>query len=888
MAILPGTRLGPYEVLSAIGAGGMGEVYRARDTKLEREIAIKVLPANFVNDPERLARFQREARMLAALNHPGIATIYGLEQADGVTCLVMELVPGENLAERLKAGPLGVEEALKIAVQIAEALEAAHEKNIIHRDLKPANVKVTPEGKVKVLDFGLAKAFEGDAAEVDMSNSPTLSRAATMQGVILGTAAYMSPEQARGRTVDKRTDIWAFGAVLYELLTGKQAFHGEDVTDILAAVVRAEPDWTKLPASAPQTIRVLLKRCLQKDKALRLRDAGDARIEILESFTASPAAEPIPQKRRSLEYFAWMVAAVFFLVALGLAFVHFRGPGEETRALKLFVPPPEKAEFGTGYPPAVSPDGRRLAFVLLVGGGGQRALWVRDLDSLEPRPLNGTEGASDPFWSPDSRFLAFFAGGKLKKIDVAGGPALTLADAASDRGGSWGRNDIIVFSPTNNGGLFRVPASGGDATPITELDTGMGEINHRYPWFLPDGRHYLYTAYSSNDSNTAIYSGELDSKKRQRVLNAISNVVYTPPGYLLFLRERTLMAQPFDAGKVQTSGDPVPIAEHVDSFPGIATLGQFSASQNGVLAYTSGSAGATVQLTWLDRSGKVLGTVGPPSVMYWPAISPDGSTVAFDRADPSTGAYDIWLHDLARGTDSRFTFNSKNNMFPVWAPDGSHVAFYSNREGLGDTYQKAANGAAQDEALDKSPMTKRPDDWSHDGRYIIEEINGRSKTGSDIWVLPLFGDRKPFPYLQTEFNERQAKLSPNGQWLAYVSDETKRNEVYVQTFPTPGGKWQVSTNGGTRPVWSRDGRELFFIGGDQKMMAIEVKSDVLNGGGKFDAGLPKPLFDTHFALILNGWFDVTKDGRFLIPTLVEQTASVPMTVVVNWQAGLKK
>jgi len=769
-----------------------------------------------------------------------------------------------------------------------------------------ASVASPPEGKVKVLDFGLAKAFEGDSANENMSNSPTLSRAATMQGVILGTAAYMSPEQARGKNVDKRTDLWAFGAVLYEMLTGKQAFHGEDVTDILAAVVRAEPEWNRLPENTPPAIRVLLRRCLQKDKTLRMRDAGDARIEIQEALAwiaeGGSHGAPVVSSRKNRERLAWSFAGIvsLALIATVASVIFVRRPAEEPRILKTSVLLPEKAVLNPRSIPAVSPDGRRLAFVATLDGKDQ--LWVRDLDSLAARPLPGTDGADHPFWSPDSRFIAFYAGGKLKKIDVAGGPAVSLCDAASGGtgyGGSWSQNDVILFSPASNVGLVRVSAAGGDATLATTLDQVLGETNHRFPWFLPDGHHFLYTALTANQEKNGVYVADLDSKARRQVLGGSTNAIYVSPGYLLFVRERTLMAQRFDAVRLQTTGDPFPIAEEVDS-SSVAAQSQFSSSQNSVLAYTSGASGTGgEQLTWLDRTGKVLGTVGTPALMRKPSISADGDTVAIDRLDPQTGSWDIWLHDLVRGTASRFTFNSKNNAEPQWSPDDSHIAFYSTRDGPINVYQKATSGAAQDEAVDKSALNKLVQDWSRDGRYIIENIIGAPKTGFDIWVLPLFGDRKPFPYLQTEFNEHSPKLSPDGHWLAYASNETKRDEVYVQTFPTPGGKWQISTDGGSRPVWSRDGKELFFIGGrtstttgvgtDQKMMVTEIKTDSATGGAKFQASVPKALFDTHLPANAIVYFDVSKDGRFLMPVQVEQqSANVSMTVVVNWTAGLKK
>lgn len=835
----------------------MGEVYRAKDGKLKRDVALKVLPDVFANDPERMARFQREAEVLASLNHPHIAQIYSVEER----ALVMELVEGETLQ-----GPLPVETALNYARQIAEALEAAHEKGIVHRDLKPANVMVTSTGVVKVLDFGLAAVALAPGS--NPANSPTLTMSPTMAGVILGTAGYMSPEQARGQVVDKRADIWAFGVVLFELVTGRRLFEGPTVSDTLASVLKEEPDWNR----APTQLRRLLQSCLEKDPRRRLRDIGDV-WRLLED----PAQTTSPRHEHGSSKLPWAVAAAATVAALGLGFVHYRSPSEEPRVLKYTVPFPEKASAtALNMIPVVSPDGKHLAFLASVGG--KIGLWVRDLDSLSARLLPGTETASRyPFWSPDSRFIAFFAEGKLKKITVAGGPALSLCDVGAGAGGSWSKNGVIVFANASSG-LFRVPAAGGNVTPLTTLDPALGEESHRFPWFLPDGNHFLYVARNSDVEKTAVYVADLNSRTRRLVLAANSNAVYSPPGRLLFVRDRTLMAQPFDADKLETTGEPVPIAEQIDYISAIAR-GYFSASQNGVLSYSSGGSGADSQLTWFDRSGKPTGTVGAPGVLQWAAISPDGNAVATDRLDSTSGYYDIWLHDLARGTASRFTFNSKMNQFPVWSPDGSHIAYLSERNGV---YQKATAGSVQDEVLDKAAPAKRAEDWSRDGRYMILGTPSGGKTSNDIWVLPLFGDRKPFPYLQTEFNERSAKLSPNGQWLAYASNETKRYEIYVQTFPSLGGKWQVSTSGGTLPVWSRDGKELFFIGADQQLMTVEVK-----GGAKFEASVPKPLFDTHLAAS-NAGYDVGKDGRFLMPVTMEQATNPPMTVVINWNAGMKR
>jgi serine/threonine protein kinase/Tol biopolymer transport system component len=899
-----GTRLGPYEILSALGAGGMGEVYRARDTKLGRDVALKILPDTFAADPERLARFQREAQVLASLNHPHIGAIYGLEESDGVRALVLELVEGPTLADRIAQGAIPLDEALPIARQIAEALEAAHEQGVIHRDLKPANIKVRPDGTVKVLDFGLAKLTEapGSSGAVGLSQSPTITTPAMMTGVgtILGTAAYMSPEQAKGRTADQRSDLWAFGCVLFEMLTGKRAFEGEDVSDTLAAVLRGEPDWAVLPANLSASFRLFVQRCLEKDRKKRVADISTATFFLTEPaiLLATAAATPttVPRSSAWRRALPWAAAVVSTIAALIFAVAYVARLSEEPRTLKMSILPPEKATFASALP-AASPDGRHLAFVATLDGKNE--LWVRDLDSLAARPLPGTDDARFPFWKPDSRVIAFFASGKLKKIDVGGGPALTLCDAPLGFGGAWNTNDVIVFAPSVASGFLRVPAAGGKATPLTTLDTSQAETSHRYPWFLPDGHHFLYTARSSDEANTSIYVADLgattDATTRRLVVRAASNAVFSA-GYVLFMREQTLMAQPFDVRTAQTTGDAVPIAEHVDSVSA-AVLGQFSASDNGVLAYVSGGAGSNVQLTWFDRSGTATGTLGAPGAIQWPAISPDGGTVAVDRVDQPTGVVDVWLHDLARGTVSRFTFGPKTNQFPVWSPDGRHIAFVSLRDALGHVYQRATAGAAQDEVLGQPlgepPRNTRADDWSRDGRYLIEELArfSNSKTGSDIWVLPLFGDRKPFPYLQTEFQETSAKLSPNGQWLAYVSDETKRNEVYVQSFPAPGGKWQVSTSGGNLPIWSRDGNELFFIGADRKLMAVDVKSRASKDtSGKdvatFEAGVPKPLFETRLGF--GAWYDVSKEGRFLMPTQLEQAAIVPMTVLVNWTAGLKR
>jgi serine/threonine protein kinase len=879
MPLAPGTRLGPYQILAPIGAGGMGEVYRAKDTKLDREVAIKTLPEAFGRDPERLARFEREAKALAALNHPNIAAIYGVEDR----ALVMELVEGETVDALIKAGPLPIDTALDYARQIAEALEAAHEKGIVHRDLKPANIKITPQGVVKVLDFGLATITQlADTNASDATNSPTFTMSPTRAGMILGTAAYMSPEQARGKPVDRRADIWAFGVVLYEMLTGEKLFHGETITDILASVVKEQPDLTKVPLR----VRRLLQSCLQKDPKQRLQAIGDYRLLLME--------DERPSADGQLQKWLWPSALALLLIALAsVSFIHFKEkPPPAPEVMRFQIPPPEKAAFGDYL--VLSPDGRRVAFTA-VGPDGRTQLWVRNLNALESRMLPGTENATAVFWSPDSRFLAFADATRLKKIDVTGGPPVTLSDLPQPVGqGAWSAGGVILVGGRGVGPMWRVSATGGPATQVTKLDPARQEGFHTMPSFLPDARHFVYLRRAAAAEESGIYLGSLDVKPEdqptKRLVATQFGAVYTPSGdprtgYLLFLREATLSAQKFDTERLEPVGEAAPVAEQIGNANGV--LGFFTASTNSILAFRSGLGATGVQLTWFDRLGKALGTIGEIGVMQRPAISSDSRTVAIDRRDVQTGLLDIWLLDLMRGTTSRLTFNSNNtnNGLPVWSPDGSHVAFYTGG-GRASVRQKAASGVGPDEVLDEALTSRVATDWSRDGRYMIESVLD-PKTKFDIWVLPLFGDRKPFPYLHTEFNENNAKLSPNGQWLAYSSDETKRFEVYVQTFPNPGGKWQVSTGGGTLPVWGRDGKELFFIGGDRKMRAVELKSGVGNGA-KFEAGVPKALFDVNFEAGFNPGFDVSKDGRFLIPTRAGQSASVPITVVINWTAALNK
>ncbi|MGH9257652.1 MAG: protein kinase domain-containing protein [Vicinamibacterales bacterium] len=885
MSLQPGARLSAYEVLGLIGAGGMGEVYRATDTKLKRQVALKVLPAALTTDPDRLARFQREAEVLASLNHPNIAAIYGLEDSTDTKALVMELVEGSTLAERIAdvGRSLPLDEALAIAKQIAEALEAAHERSIIHRDLKPANIKLRPDGVVKVLDFGLAKALDA-APAIDASQSPTMtSPAMTRMGVILGTAAYMSPEQARGKTVDKRTDIWAFGCVLYEMLTGRRAFAGEDVSETLAAVIKGEPDWSAAPAGTPAAIRRLVRRCLQKDGKERLHDISDARIELQDAKTeaASEATTlPVPvlaRPRRERLVWTLLGLAGLSIVALSIpAVLHFREPAVANPEVRLELTTP-----ATTQPLhfAISPDGRRLVFVAS-GEGGPR-LWQRPLDAVTALPLEGTEGAEYPFWSPDSRAIGFFAAGKLKRFDIAGGPPQIVADAPNGRGGAWNRDGTILFAPTNSSGLLRVSASGGEPQPVTKLDPPRVG-SHRFPQFLPDGRRFLFFA-QGNPEGQGIYLGSLDGTDTTRLTPAEAAGAYIEPDALVFLQQSTLVVRSLDVATGTLTGDPVTVADRVSYDAGFS-LGGFSVSAAGTLAYRAGGSERR-QLTWFDRTGKAVGVAGEPDAngLVTPALSPDGRRIAVARTVQSN--VDMWVIDVLRGGATRFTFDPASDVYGVWSPDGTRIAFMSNRKGIYDLFLKSASGAGAEELLLASPFTKLPTDWSVDGRFLLYQ-NGDPKTGWDLTALPMMGDRKPILVVSTPFEERGGQFSPDGRWVAYQSNESGRFEIYVQPFPGPGGKWQASIAGGVHPRWRPDGKELFFLAPDAKLMAVAVRAS----DSTFEAGSAAALFQTRTvtggSADLTPQYAVSRDGRFLFNVPDDTSTAAPITLVLNWTPGI--
>ncbi len=839
MAIPSGTKFGYYEIVAQIGAGGMGEVYQAHDTKLGRDVAIKVLPEAVAHDAERLARFQREAKMLAALNHPNIATIYGLEQSGATHYLVMELVPGDTLQQRVQRdGAVPIEEALAIAKQIAEALEAAHEKGIIHRDLKPANVKLTPEGIVKVLDFGLAKAFEGDPSTMDMSNSPTLSQAATMQGVILGTAAYMSPEQARGRAVDKRTDIWAFGCVLYELLTSKPTFHGEDTTEILASVVKSEPEWTALPAKISPSIRVLLQRCLRKDRRQRIPDAAILRIEIEGALTTRKefgANQVAPGPTRKLLLAVGAVAAALAI----LAAISVSGWWRSTRPVKrplvrLDVDLGPDVSLGSTSGPGadeiISPDGTRIVYV------SQGKLFTRRLDQPNATELAGTQGAYAPFFSPDGQWVAFFSVGKLQKISVDGGSEVTLCSANNGRGGSWGEDGTIIAALNIGGDLSRIPSAGGTPTLVAGIQSG--EYSHRWPQILPGGKVVLFTASASAAYDSAtIDVMSLEDHRRKTLVQGGTFGRYLPSGDLIYLHRGTVFAVPFDVDRLEIHGTPAPVLDQVSYNP-IQGSAQLDFSQTGTLIYRSGeAAGALLTVAWLDSAGKIQPLLAKPGSYNRPNLSPDGQRLALDVTEEA--GTDIWVHDWQRDTMTRITFTETGNA-PVWSPDGRYIAFTVAKEGM---FVTRSDGSGKPQQLTQSKNAQFPYSFAPDGKRLAFMELGAG--GFQLLTVPLESDDaglragKPEYFLQTHSDERTPSFSPDGRWIAYRSDESGTNQVYVRAFPDTGAKWQISNGGGTLPMWPRNGHELFFESLDNRIMVATY----VTKGDSFVADKPRVWSD---------------------------------------------
>ena len=866
MPLSVGEALGPYEIVALVGKGGMGEVYRAHDSRLNRDVAIKVSNAQFTE------RFTREARTIASLNHTNICHLYDV----GPNYLVMEYVEGPDLR-----GPLDFEDALPIIQQLIDGIEAAHEKNIIHRDLKPTNIKITREGVVKILDFGLAKAMEPPPSDDGKpENSPTLTMGATVEGTILGTAAYMAPEQAKGKSADRRSDIWSFGVIVYEMLTGKRLFQGDTAVEILGGVLNKDADIS----AAPPRVHKLLRWCLEKDRKKRLQAIGDARRLLEENELTTPAGAAPPRHR---SWLPWCVAAFLLLALMPANILHFREQLPQEASLRFQIPLPEKVG-GSAYQ-TISPDGRYLVF-WVVNRGANEPLWVRPLNSLTAQPLAGTEGAYSPFWSPDSKSIGFFAEGKLKRIEINGGPALGLADATVGIGGAWVQDGnsggVILFTPNVTGPILRVSAGGGTASPATKLRTG--ETYHHFPWFLPDGRHFLYVASVSEGARSAIHVGDLSSPEDRVLGEADSKAVYSQ-GFMLFLRQDTLMAQPFDAKRGAATGDAVPLEQQVTSQLSYA---DFSASNNGLLAFRTGASGGRVQLTWVDRNGRQLGPLGEPGVMRDFHFSPDRKRVAAGLNLGTANNFDIWIYDTAGGLRTRFTFDPAFDQNPVWSPDGRSIIFSSKRKQHFDLYRKSSDGAGADELLYSDDLDKLATDWSADGKFLsYRGIRGVGNVGN-VWVLPLTPERqgaplKPFPFAPSPFSEGNAHFSPDGHWVAYASDESKRLEVYVARFPGAGGKRQISVAGGLTPRWRQDGKEIFYMTPDGTIMAaaVTIKADAL------EVGEVRPLSGR---VVTSGYagnyhYDVSADGqRFLVALPEKQTSIAAVTVVQNWQAGLKK
>jgi Tol biopolymer transport system component len=899
-----GKTLSHYSVTAALGAGGMGEVYRATDTALNRDVAIKVLPAEVAQDPERLARFRREAQLLASLNHPNIAAIHGLEEAEGTLFLALELVEGEDLRQRLERGAISLDETLEIAKQIAEALEEAHNKGIVHRDLKPANVKLTPDGKVKVLDFGLAKAYEGDPASggssMDLSQSPTLARSGTLAGVILGTAAYMSPEQASGKAVDRRADIWSFGVVLFEMLTGPRLFTGETASEILASVIKEEPSWDALPDGCPPAVVRLLRRCLRKRPRERLQDIGDARLELedvlagtVEEGRAEPDGGPsaaVAARRLARQRRVWAAVA---LVSAGLAalvsFLHLTEVPEARPAAHFVLDTPGDLAFWEFNPLAVSPDGRHVAFIGVSPDSDQQ-LWIRSLDSPEARALPGTEGVlGGYFWSADSTSIAFAAEGALRKLTLAGGTVQRLCALPAQgffNGGTWSREGTIVIS---GGGpsarLYSVSETGGEARPLTSLDASRNETAHWAPQFLPDGRQLLFVVNGGAGEHAGLHVISLDAPAERRRIRpgGTTHFRYAPPGHLLFVQDGILLAQPFDAKKLVTLGEAVPLASAVAAFTPMSGWGSFSASTTGRVAWLSGQGSADVWLEWVDREGGRLGTLGDAGPYGQIALSPDGRRVAVDV--PVDGEYDIWTIDVARGIASRVTTEPTEEWGPVWSPDGRELAYEGGPTG-GDLYRRELRAGATASLLLETAEREVPEDWSRDGKILLYLVIGEERS---FWALPLEGDGSPELVLKTGFNLDEPQLSPDGHWLAYISAESGRYEVYVEPFRQPGERVRVSPDGGGQPKWRGDGKELFYLSPDGALMAV----DVGEGASGLEVGIPTVLVpgDDLRAVLQGPDFDdyaVTADGqRFLVKRSAEEDIRQRIHVVVDWPSLLE-
>ncbi|HTO76031.1 MAG TPA: protein kinase [Thermoanaerobaculia bacterium] len=889
MTLAAGTKLGPYEILSPIGAGGMGEVYRARDTRLGRDVAVKVLPTAMSSSPELRQRLEREAKTISQLSHPHICTLFDVGHQDGTDYLVMEYLEGETLANRLGKGPMPIEQALRIGTEIAGALDAAHRSGIVHRDLKPGNVMLTKSG-VKLLDFGLAKLAAPQPGAVSQATSlPTAlqeSEPLTTRGTILGTFQYMAPEQLEGREADARSDIFSLGCVLYEMLTGHKAFTGKSQASLIGSIMHSEPPpmSSVQPMISPALDRIV-KGCLAKEPEHRWSTAHDVMLQlqwIAEGGSLAGLPAPVVARRKNREKLAWAVAAVAVLAAFASTVGYLRRAPRPSPGVHATLQFPEKMFLGDL---AISPDGTRLAFTA-AKAGGQPDLWIRSLDGSSAQPVVGAEDASFVFWSPDSRFVGFFSGKKLKRVDLAGGTVQTICDADRGVGGTWNRDGTIVFGPAPTSALFRVPASGGQPVPVTKLDASRHETAHRYPQFLPDGRHFLYMAANlagpPDDPANAIRVGSLDGSLDKMVVRTLSNAAYAS-GRLLYAREGTLFAHRFDLSRLETRGDPTPAAQKV----GVSNWQSFTlfSVSDGVLV-TSPTFAPSSRLLWLDRSGREVGSIGEAAPFLSPRLSPDGRKVAVDIFDPVHDASDIWIYDVASGAGTKFVSGTQaHEIAAVWSPDGSRIVFASDRQAKGvrpNLWIKPLEGG-KEELFGEAGESRTPEDWSRDGRALscnVIPISGRRN--NQIWIVDTGAGHRASPFAVEALAQFNSRFSPDGRWIAYDSDESGRAEVYVRPFPSGPGTWQISTAGGAFPNWSRDGKELFFLSLDFKLMAVPITADA-----KFHAGTPVALFAVHPAG--SSVYDVSPDGRrFLVNSLASDVGSPPFDLLIHWTALLEK
>jgi serine/threonine protein kinase len=903
MGLTSGTKLGPYEIQEPLGAGGMGEVYRARDTRLGRDVAVKVLPARLSSNPELKQRMEREARAISSLNHPHICTLHDIGSQNGVDFLVLEFLDGETLADRLQRGALPLDQALAIAIKIADALDKAHSRGIIHRDLKPANIMLAKNGP-KLMDFGLAKPAPGVSSSSGSNpltpSTPTMTVAAlsaaasplTQKGTVVGTFQYMAPEVLQGAEIDARSDIFSFGCVLYEMVAGRRAFEGKSQFSVLGAILDKEPDRiSTLRPNSPPRLDETVWHCLAKIPDQRYGCMHDVRIQ-LEGLAASPTPEAVQLSRAkptASSLLPWLVAGIAALIALGMGAAFLLPSRKAEQVVRSSILPPAGTSFVTmmpaSGPPVLSPDGTRLAFTAR-DDKSKVLLYVRSLTSLTAQALPGTDDATYPFWSADGRDLGFFTPGRLKKISADGGPSQNLCDAVSGRGAAWGPDGSIIFTPSSTQPLFRVSAAGGPPEPASRLDASHNENSHRWPSFLPDGKHYLYWARSSINQENRLYVGELGSLQAKSLAKTDSTGIFAS-GYLLFMRDQNLMAQPFDPRRLELSGEPAPIAEHV-AINGATARPLFSVSQNGTLLYQTGETAGGWNLLWWDRDGKPAGAFAQPDRYLFPMLSPDGKQLASMIFTGAQGNEDAWIFDLSRGTSTRLTFAGNVRGFPVWSADGKTVFYGSNPRGSSHIYSKAADGSGPERiVLETNDTLELVAGASPDGRYLAYTRRDLKNNESNfqIWALPLFGDGKPFPVVQSPFEAQFPAVSPDNKWMVYQGNESGRREIYITAFPAGGAKWQVSTNGGTWPKWRRDGKELLFLDPSDKMMAVDVNTS----GSVIHLGIPHGLFQTVGIQRDYGPYDVTADGKkFLLNSGNLKEGSDPFTLVLNWPAELKK